>query len=483
MKPDKYPDDIDLVIDAGKIVHTMRGGIGASWHAMSEDIPLDNDRYRYPVREQNPRGSAYGGNPPVDRLDLWSRLYDHASWLGLNFVRVELSQRMYEPGRREFDWENDEMKALYNILDWCERSGADAFLQQMWGHVEWNAYPGVHPLLSAPHSLDEFAIGIATLLDHLVNVRRYTCIRYFSITNEPPGGTFGYWWSSGPRDESITPALKRVKEQLDRRGIEIPLSGPDWTSLPRLVPSMIDFDEYIGAYDIHSYDGIDETREGIVDEWIEWAHSRNKPLFLTEFGNMNLGWGGNDPGPSTFEAALSNASDIVKCLNMGVDGLNRWSFVNRGDLDGRWQLVRTWDPVTKKYLDVIKPEREAYLGFGIISRFIPKYSSVISSSKSSNPADVRIASVISRKNQLTAIILNGENRPVDAAVRILNRKPETNLNLYQVTSRSAGDPDFNLEPAKVSSATGGVLSIELPGESISVLSDYSLTSEENGVLA
>ncbi|MFZ1976975.1 MAG: hypothetical protein WAV76_03380, partial [Bacteroidota bacterium] len=127
---------IRIKVNTDSILHTMRGGIGASWHAMSQEIPLENEKYDYPVRYRNPRGSSYGGIPPVSETKKWEQICRHASWLGLNFIRVELSQRMYEPERGVFDWNNEEMLALYKILDWCESNNADVFLQQMWGHVE-----------------------------------------------------------------------------------------------------------------------------------------------------------------------------------------------------------------------------------------------------------------------------------------------------------------------------------------------------------
>ena len=155
-----------LRVDAERTVHTMASGIGASWHALSREIPLENEGHTHPAREENPRGSAYGGNPPVSDTRAWDQIEAHARWLGLDFFRVELDQRMYQPERDRFDWDNEEMQALYRILDTCERLGADVFLQQMWRHVEWNAYPGVHPLISAPRSLEAHARGLATLVEH-----------------------------------------------------------------------------------------------------------------------------------------------------------------------------------------------------------------------------------------------------------------------------------------------------------------------------
>jgi len=78
----------EIKIDVSQIIHTMKGGMGASWHAISKELPLNNEKYKYPVRGDSPRGSAYGGNPPVSDISAWKQIQDHASWLGLDFVRV-----------------------------------------------------------------------------------------------------------------------------------------------------------------------------------------------------------------------------------------------------------------------------------------------------------------------------------------------------------------------------------------------------------
>ncbi|HTY11210.1 MAG TPA: cellulase family glycosylhydrolase [Bacteroidota bacterium] len=460
--------------------HTMRGGIGASWHAMSKDIPLENEKYDYPVRHVNPRGSGYGGNPPVSAKETWDQIYRHASWLGLNFIRVELSQRMYEPARGAFDWENEEMLALYNILDWCESNQADVFLQQMWGHVEWNAFPGVHPLLSAPRSVDDFAEGIKKLLDQLIKKRKYSCIKYFCITNEPPGGTWGYWWSHGSGSGTITPALRKTRQRLDDAGIDIPLSGPDWTSLPPLDPSKIDFDDFVGAYDIHSYDGIDKSRATIIGDWVGWAHGKNKPFFLTELGNMKLGWGGDNPGPKSFGAALSNASDIVTCLNLGVDGINRWSFVNRGDMDGQWQLIQTWDRGRKMFLKQVQPESFAYYGFGVLSRFIGKYAAALESTV--NSEDIKLAAVKNKTGEISIFLLNSSDADQSVALTITGNASRIGMFLYQVSEKLIASGNFRLEGKIEKETASGERTIVLPAKSISALTSLHLKPDSPGII-
>ena len=101
----------------------MAGGLGASWHAIGPTPSWYGD---LDGRENRIcRGSGFGGYPPLGFTRAWDDLRAHARWLGLSFCRVEFDVRMYEPGRRRFDWDNDEMKALERILDICQANQAE----------------------------------------------------------------------------------------------------------------------------------------------------------------------------------------------------------------------------------------------------------------------------------------------------------------------------------------------------------------------
>lgn len=467
----------DINIHPEMVRYVMAGGIGASWHAISEDSIDEGQEYKWALRYSNSRGSAWGGNPPVTDGAAWDQIRRHASWLGLSFLRVELSARMYEPERNKFDWDNDEMKALYFILDWAEANNADVFLQQMWSNVKWNSFPGVQPLLSAPRSLTDFAEGIAMLAEHLTVTKKFKCIKWICITNEPPGGTWGSWWSMGEKDAPLTPALREVRMALDRKNLKIPLSGPDWTDLPRLDPAKIDFDQYIGAYDIHSYQGIDEEKEKIVKEWAVWAQKHNKPFFLSEIGDMRIGWKDTNPGPKSFAAALSNAESVLRGLSAGAGAFNRWSFTNRGDLDGQWQLIKTWDIEKKKYLEKIEVEPAAFYGYGIITRFCSKNSSVVLTDPVKN-SDILSQTLSDDKGRLTTYILNKSER--EQTVRIgYTGKTKRKLFLYSVTEEEVTKPGFKMEPLKrVFAGEKKEILLRLPGRSISALTSFKSSHDD-----
>lgn len=472
--------DSTITINRDTVKYQMSGGIGASWHAISEAKIDESEEYEWALRYTNSRGSAWGGNPPVSDTVAWKQIYDHASWLGLNWIRVELSARMYEPERNQFDWDNEEMQALYKILDWCEENNTDVFLQQMWSNVKWNSYPGVQPLLSAPKSIDDFATGLSTLVSYLLDQKKYTCLKWLCLTNEPPGGNWGSWWSTGPDDAPLKPALKAVREALDAKGIKLPISGPDWTDLPEFDAAKIDFDEYIGAYDIHSYHGLNSQQQDTLAQWTNWAKEKNKPMFLSEIGNMNLGWKDSHPGPKTFEAALSNMESILRGMEVGVHAFNRWSFTNRGDLDGQWQLIRTWDIEKKEYLKNVVPEPTAYFGYGIITRFNAKNSTVVET-KLSSLSDVLCQTHESPSGKLTSYILNKGESELLVNVKI-NGNSTNKLFLYQLTKPALALENFKLNPINSYAKGGKNITVKLPPKSISVLSEFNLSDNDSGII-
>lgn len=470
---------IHISVDASKILHTMKGGMGASWHAISAEFPFNNEKYTIPVRETGARGSAFGGNPPVSDKKAWQQIKDYASWLGMNFVRVELSQRMYEPEKGQFDWKNEEMQALYNILDWAQENDVDVFLQQMWMNVEWNALPGIHPLISAPKDLNDYANGIATIIEYLTLEKGYTCIKYFCMTNEPPGGTWGYWWEYGENEGNIKDAWARLRKEFDDRNISIPISGPDWTDMPPFDHEKLDMANNFGAIDIHSYHGVTDEGEANLKKWADWAHTQGKPFFLTEYGNMNLGWGKDDPNQKSFDAAISNACDVIRGLRANVDAFNRWSFTNRGDLDGQWQLVKTYDIPNKKYLSVVNPEPEAYYGFGIISRFLSKYSKVLECNMNISEEEVMSIALMSPKGEISIILVNKANESRSIIMNVKNFEGEK-LNHYLVTKDKVNETGFKLEPVS-RYEDFKKLKIDLPSRSISNLSSYHLLQDDKGI--
>jgi hypothetical protein len=475
--------DASITVDFDKPVHTMRGGIGASWHAIgptpfyySDLISRDN---------RNCRGSGFGGNPPLSPKyeTAWKDLLHHARWLGLDFIRVEIDMRMYNPQRGVFTWDNEEMQTLDRILQFCQTNQVDVYFTMMWQDVEWNAFPGVCRLQSAPRSVEDFAESYSTLLARLVKTNGFTCIHWVTVNNEP-GMKAGWWQKADRSPDSIMPAVRAVRAALDQRGLkDVAVCGSDGHGLNRgeCEPN----NSAVGALSVHNYAGVSKFAD-----CIKIARERDIPFFVSEFGrffmakfegdNMALG-GPRSEAPKSYSAQLLNAEKVLVGLNAGVDGFNRWSFVNRGDLDGQWQMVRTWNPNLWDFYKNVTAEPVPYFSYGILTRFTAKHSTVMLAS--SDDPEVIAAALRSPKGQTTIFILNKSDKERKATLQIAGLKDNLSLRQYQVTEAELLKPSFALTALATVNANTETnhLTITLPGKSITAYTTFQLADDADGI--
>lgn len=484
------PGSVSIRVDSA-VKHVMAGGIGASWHAIGPTgffYPLAT---RSNGNQRRARGSGWGGTPLTRYEQQWKDLKEHFRWLGLDFVRVEVDMRMYAPERGRFDWQNDEMKMLYRILDTCQENGADVFFTEMWQDVEWNAFPEVGRLKSAPRSVPDFANCLATLMQHLIREKQYTCIRWLCMTNEP-ADTWGWWLGADHRPQSLMPAIHALRAELDRRGLSsLAISGPDYIDRDNFNSPQFDGnDPSVGAFDYHYY--TNDVPPPISLDWmhplITRARKRNVPIFLSEFGSNVGGDPNQDPSmaaPATYSNQLRNAEKVLLGLNLGVDGFNRWSFTNRGDLDGQWQLVETWDPRFWSYLPRVTPKPVPYYSYGILTRFITKHSKVLTTHiDGANGNEVLAATALSQSGNMTVVVLNKSGHPKKANIQLPTTPTAATFHKYQVTQAAVEASGFEMSPTKDFSVPAGESAIvdQLPMESITVYSSFHLQHTDPGVI-
>ncbi|MBK9140384.1 MAG: hypothetical protein IPM17_16760 [Verrucomicrobia bacterium] len=479
----EQPPSVAVEVSLDQPVRRLAGGLGASWHAIRREVPFDPKRMTS-GRSGAPQGSGFGGNPPLDNTAAWQDLERHFRWLGLDWCRVEFTHRMYQPERDRFEWDNEEMRTLYRILDICESNRVDVFLTQMWNDVAWNAHDDVHPLQSAPRSVPDFARGLGELCERLLRQRRYTCIRWLCINNEP-GIPDGWWLGPGRRIESITPALQAVRAELDRRGLQLPLSAPDFYTVSYIGKAPFDFDEVVGAFDAHTYVESPADYDRFVRQWVEYAGARRKPFFISEMGDFALGWQGRSEGPRLYGTQLSVARKVLAGLNLGVDGFSRWSFVNRGDLDGQFQLVRTWDMDRRAYLPRAEPEPVPYFAYGLLTRFQAKHSEVLKVTVAESESLVA-AALRSPSGQVTVYLLNPDDAGKTVRLRLHGAAPQGRWFQYSVNEPALRESAFQLRPQPIAlrpSANVVETSVTLPARSLSAVSTWELGPESPGVIS
>jgi len=483
----KTPQAVEITVDTARVVNTMRGGIGASWHAIEKPIPIGHG------------GSGWGAYPPADDERAWQQIYKHAEWLGLDWNRVEIEQRVYEPEAGRFTFDTPEMRILYRILDWNQQHGADVFFQQMWVNADWLAYPSarkdpVARVHSAPQDLDAFADGLAALMEHLIKKRGYTCIKWLSITNEP-GAKWGWWNDASGNPLPIGPGLDAVRKALAKRGVEVPLSGPD--AGMEYFKTVLKPEEVLelGAYDFHDYgiridarsNGFMEKQVRAVSGSVKFAHAQNKPVFLSEYGTLDWPITPEDTRPNAPEAVLAGAEFVIRDANAGVDGFNRWSFLNRGNLDGKWQYVDTWDTGHDKLLPEFTPHMNSYFGLGLMSRFIAKHSQVLSVTVSDARVDkwqrVFCAAFRSGAGNVTIAVVNDAADPFAMRFAWAGMAPGGRFHRYQFGKAQFGRTDVTVKPDRdFAPAPGAGWTDTLPGNSLTIYSTYELKMGDAGMI-
>ncbi|MBK7713370.1 MAG: hypothetical protein IPJ37_22395 [Bacteroidales bacterium] len=186
------------------------------------------------------------------------------------------------------------------------------------------------------------------------------------------------------------------------------------------------------------------------------------------------------PRTEVVSGFASNAETILRGMAAGAGAFNRWSFTNRGDLDGQWQLIRTWDTENQKYYEKIEVEPAAFYGYGIITRFCSKYSSVVHTEPVPD-SSILTQTLKHSKGEITTYILNKSDREQKTGITITGTH-NSKFFLYRVTEEEVTKPGFRMDPV-----TEYLLSdnketiIMLPPHSISALTNMHVMHDSQAL--
>jgi len=226
-----------------------------------------------------------------------------------------------------------------------------------------------------------------------------------------------------------------------------------------------------------------------ISKWAEWAHARHKPLFLSELGTQTYGWGYSDPNPGSYKSSLKDATLAVRAIGAGADGINRWSFINRGDLDGQWQLLDTWDIAKNKLLPAFAPHPNSYYMMGLLTRFIAKHSGVLASSveggADSIGQQVFVAALRSPRGQISIAVVNDAETSWSGEFALGGLTREIKFYRYRMTPEKKDKASVVLGPEKEIQVSAQRPSFveDLPGKSLALYTTYHLQETDAGAIA
>jgi len=263
-------------------------------------------------------------------------------WMRLPTARIMMQVKWCRQEGGDFDFETPPMQDLYRHLDVCEALGATVFLTD-WGCMpEWLRAPGIGDVADPL-----YAESIGIYLDHLVNVKGYSCIRYFIMVNEPNWEVKDFaLWRRG---------LEQVAAELRRRGLDrrIQLAGSDEAHAADddwHFQAVDQVSGLLGAYDVHRYVcDAEEVRSGQLTDYFRrlWDYAllrdpdaSRKPCIIGEAG-LRDSW--HPPATNdligTFEYGMVMADYAVQAANAGTAAVLAWMLDDSshpGFLWGMW---------------------------------------------------------------------------------------------------------------------------------------------------
>jgi hypothetical protein len=199
-------------------------------------------------------------------------------------------------------------------------------------------------------------------------------------------------------------------------------------------------------------------------------------------------------GPARWISLIHDAELVIRLSNAGIDGMNRWSFINRGDLDGHWEMINTWDAKNHRLADNITPHQNSYFVYGLISRFTAKYSDVLKTNVSGGTDTktfqnsegkpqplqrVFAATFRSPKTKTISLFIVNDSETVREARIDLSSLPEGKWYIYTLDQSAKDRSDLKLEA--VSAFSEKETKLTLKPLSLVLISGYELKAGDKGI--
>ncbi|MEK0313883.1 chitobiase/beta-hexosaminidase C-terminal domain-containing protein [Cohnella sp. 56] len=381
------PETVTLTIDGGQVVNENFLGVGVNV------MPL----------ALMPKSASYGYDGPEWEIDkkriLTIKPKVARLWFQVDWVEKE---------KGVYDFDSDEMTAVYPYLDALKQAGTEIELNFGWKNGEeihdWFGLPGVDPWTSAPADVDAFAASASNTLEELIEARGYDNIKYLTFYNEPNGsGDFETGGDKANQQQYYANIVTKVSQRLaadglrDRIGIWAPeeTGAADWTTALHTLA-----DTHIDGYSFHMY-GASYESLGAEIAARKTAVSP-KPVQMTEFG-----WSADDA--SGWDSGFANY--VIRAANEGLQSalvwqLNGvWSTDPLGDVNGNYTM---WDSVVQGLT-----AKRTFYSAGLLNRYVPAHSDVVQVQASSS--DVRAAAFKTAGGDYAIVVESKAGTPKELA--------------------------------------------------------------------
>lgn len=379
-KLDKPDSNRGIIEVTDQVVHQMAEGLGFNWYSC-----YTPETY-----------------PAADDDDRWARIFAHAEWLNMRFIRFGQwggkicdNAGTFSPGHESF-------AQLKRVSDWAERWGASIILDPFaipnaFQYQSWPGAPGVWGRAG------QYSLGVRDIdgyvgrfvvpyVRHAVKELGCKAVTWFNHVNEPLQGNICATPPGIDDHARYVEVLNAIRQGLDEAGLaDIGNMGPDththhYWPIDHMLEIGADPDPAIQAYCMHHYHsrfdwdvatGVSSSRsmtesiEQCLRRYCRYAHEKRKPYLVTEIGMFHFGWSVGDPaGIARHDNTILEAEFIVRGMAEGADGFLRWAWLNPTSIDGWWQLIETVDGSDA-------PVRDPYNTYATLYRYVSRRAEIM----------------------------------------------------------------------------------------------------------
>ncbi|MBA4386349.1 MAG: hypothetical protein C0404_00100 [Verrucomicrobia bacterium] len=369
----------------------------------------------------------------------WKTVKDRIEWMKIPLVRMMAQVKWCYREGGKYDWESTDMKSLYRHLDVCQERKVTVILSDWGCEPNWLKAPGI-----ADVGDPKYAAAIGTYMDHLLNKKGYTCIRYFVMVNEP-NYEVKDWnrWKKG---------VENVSAEFARRGIDkkVVFVGSDESNDESWHRTAVDqLQNKLGAYDVHRYAPADEVRSGRLEEFwrTQWTYALEKdrkadgkPMIVGEAGILSDGFSaGNNPLHLNYEYGLYMADYAAQAANAGSWAVSAWMLDDSSHSKFNWGM---WKDKTGKF--ELKPW---FYTWSLLTRYVPAGSTIYRTKSGQDLRLLAARSAGASGDRWTFLIVNRADRA--AKLKIVAPGAKSAKFKQYVYSKQKAAADANGFPAPV----------------------------------
>ena len=344
----------------------------------------------------------------------WDTICRRVAEMGLKRIRVMLMPAWYEPTNDNDDpdvtdfarmtFESEEMLSLYETLDLAQSNGMDVTLV-MWGcnrtlgSVIDERYRSQSTYFLAEGNdnddwcvpskhTEEWCENISAALRHLIVDKGYTCIREFTLMNEP---SWSYGIDGRVDRERYTEMCHAADERLRRDGLRDKVRfnlSDDAEDRDFLRHAAATVDDVAECYNSHTYRFGYDTPNSEIEAWeranTEVTAPTGKRHFIGEFGSNQTEGASRQRDIDLYERGVLMVRTALSLMNAGAAGVSYWSLTDQyysfTDSYASMQQLGLWrsaksEYASEPYAESIRCDlepRPQYYAYSLLTRHIPR---------------------------------------------------------------------------------------------------------------